>query len=102
VTGRRLAACALAVVLAAGCAACTSGQPRPAARPSPAASSPHTTPAPAAGTPALAAILPFSCPVTDISARSTLSVPAWAFLIVKNAGWVVTYELARQVVRARF
>jgi hypothetical protein len=55
VTGRRLAAYALAAVLAAGCAACTSAQPHPASRPSPAASSP----APAA-TPALAAILPFS------------------------------------------
>ncbi len=58
-TGRRIAACALAAVLAAGCAACTSTQPQPAGRPSPAASSPPTTPA-AAGTPALAAILPFS------------------------------------------
>ena len=31
VTGRRIAACALAAVLAAGCAACTSWQPQPAA-----------------------------------------------------------------------
>jgi hypothetical protein len=60
VTGRRLAACAVAAVLAAGCAACTSWQPRQAPRPSPAASSPPATPAPAAGTPAVAAILPFS------------------------------------------
>jgi len=59
VTGRRIAACALAAVLAAGCAACTSRQPQPTGRPSHVASSPPTTPA-AAGTPALAAILPFS------------------------------------------
>ena len=59
-TSRRIAACAVAAVLAAGCAACTSGQPRPAAGPSPAAGSPPVTQAPAAGTPALAAILPFS------------------------------------------
>jgi hypothetical protein len=54
-TSRRIAACAVAAVLAAGCAACTSAQPRPAA-----ASSPPAAPAPAAGTPALAALLPFS------------------------------------------
>ena len=58
-TGRRLAACAVAAVLAVGCAACTSWQPPPAPRHSHAASSPPATPGPA-GTPALAAILPFS------------------------------------------
>ena len=59
-TGRRIAAaCTLAAVLAAGCAACTRWQPQPAGRPSHAASSPPATPAPA-HTPALAAILPFS------------------------------------------
>ena len=58
-TGRRIAACALAAVLAAGCAACTSRQPQPAGRRSHAAGSPPATPA-AAATPALAAILPFS------------------------------------------
>jgi hypothetical protein len=58
VTGRRLAACTLAAVLATGCAACTSSQTQPAPRPSH-ASSPAATPT-AAGTPALAAILPFS------------------------------------------
>jgi hypothetical protein len=56
VTGRRLAACTLTAVLAIGCAACTSSQTQPAPRPSH-ASSPAAT---AAGTPALAAILPFS------------------------------------------
>jgi len=59
-TSPRIAACAAAAVLAAGCAACTSAQPRPAAGPSPAASSPPAAPTPTAGTPALAAILPFS------------------------------------------
>jgi hypothetical protein len=57
VTGRRPAACALAAVLAAGCAACTSWQPQPALRPSHAASSPPPAPG---SPPALAAILPFS------------------------------------------
>ena len=58
-TGRRLAACALAAVLAAGCVACTSAQSHPAAGLSPAASSPPAALTPAAGIPALAAILPF-------------------------------------------
>jgi hypothetical protein len=60
VTGRRItAACVLAGVLAAGCAACTSSQPQPAPQPSHAASSPPATPTPA-GSPPLAATLPFS------------------------------------------
>jgi len=59
VTGRRLAAGTLTALLVAGCAACTSGPPQLVPRPSHAASSPPATPAPA-GTPALAAILPFS------------------------------------------
>jgi hypothetical protein len=60
VTGRRItAACVLAAVLAAGCAACTSWQPRPVTRPTHVASSPPATPT-AAATPPLAAILPFS------------------------------------------
>jgi hypothetical protein len=58
-TGRRLAAFALAAVLAAGCAACTRWQPQPVTRPSRTASSRPATP-PAAATPALAVILPFS------------------------------------------
>ena len=82
VTGRRIAACALAAVLAAGCAACTSWQPRQAGRPSHAASSPPATPA-AAGTPALAAILPFSPARLQAAAvaagRFTASWDSWSW-----------------------
>jgi len=82
VTGRRLAACALAAVLAAGCAACTSGQPQPAPRSSHAASSPTATPTPA-GTPALAAILPFSPArlqaAAALAGRWTASWDAWSW-----------------------
>jgi hypothetical protein len=82
VTGRRIAACAVAAVLTAGCAACTSGQPRQALRPSHAASSPPATPA-LAGTPALAAILPFSPARLQAAAvlagRFTASWDSWSW-----------------------
>ena len=80
-TGRRIAAFAVAAVLAAGCAACTSWQPRQA-RPSHAASSPPATPGPA-GTPALAAILPFSPSRLQAAAvlagRFTASWDSWSW-----------------------
>jgi hypothetical protein len=83
VTGRRIAACALAAVLAAGCAACTSRQPRQDPPPSPAASSTTATPAPAADTPALAAILPFSPARLQAAAvlagRFTASWDSWSW-----------------------
>jgi hypothetical protein len=82
VTGRRIATCALAAVLAAGCAACTRWQPQPAGRPSHAASSPPATPA-EAGTPALAAILPFSPARLQAAAflagRFTASWDSWSW-----------------------
>jgi hypothetical protein len=82
VIGRRLAACALAAILAIGCAACTSGQPHPAGRPSHAASSPPATP-PAAGSPALAAILPFSPArlqaAVVLAGRFTASWDSWSW-----------------------
>jgi hypothetical protein len=82
VTGRRIAACALAAVLAAGCAACTSGQPQPAPRPTHAASSPLLAPAPA-GSPALAAILPFSPAqlqaAVALAGRFTASWDSWSW-----------------------
>ncbi len=81
-TGRRIAACAVAAVLAAGCAACSSWQPRQAGRPSHAASSPPATPGPA-GTPALAAILPFSPARLQAAAvlagRFTASWDSWSW-----------------------
>jgi hypothetical protein len=81
VTGRRLAACILAVVLAAGSAACTSRASPPGARP-PTASSPAATPVPA-GTPALAAILPFSPARLQAAAvlagRFTASWDSWSW-----------------------
>jgi hypothetical protein len=81
-TGRRLAACALAAVLAAGCAACTSGQPQPVTRPSRAASCRPATP-PAAAAPALAAILPFSPARLQAAAvladRFTASWDSWSW-----------------------
>ena len=82
-TSPRIAACAAAAVLAAGCAACTSAQPRPAAGPSPAASSPPAAPTPTAGTPALAAILPFSPARLQAAAvladRFTASWDSWSW-----------------------
>ena len=82
VTGRRLAACALAAVLAIGCASCTSLQTQPSSRPSPAASSPPATSAPA-GTPALASLLPFSPARLQAAAaladRFTASWDSWSW-----------------------
>ena len=79
-TGRRLAACALAAVLAAGCAACTSWQPQPAPRPSHAASTPPPAPA---STPALAAILPFRPArlqaAAALAGRFTASWHSWSW-----------------------
>jgi hypothetical protein len=81
-TSRRIAASAVAAVLAAGCAACTSAQSHPAAGPSPAASSPPAAPAPA-GTPALAAILPFSPArlqaATVLAGRFTVRWDSWSW-----------------------
>ena len=82
-TGRRIAACALAAVLAIGCAACTSLQTQPSSRPPHAASSPSATPAPAAGTRVLAAILPFSPARLQAAAvladRFTASWDSWSW-----------------------
>jgi hypothetical protein len=82
VTGRRLAACALAALLAAGCAACASWHPQPAPRPLPVASSPPAMPAPA-DTPALAAILPFSPArlraAAVLAGRFTASWDSWSW-----------------------
>jgi hypothetical protein len=82
VTGHRIAACTVAAVLAASYAACTSWQPRQAPRPSPAASSPPATPTPA-GSPALAAILPFSPSRLQAAAvlagRFTASWDSWSW-----------------------
>ncbi len=79
-TGRRLAAYIVAAVLAAGCAACTSAQPRQASRPSPAASSPAPTPA---ATLALAVLLPFSPArlqaAAVLAARFTASWDSWSW-----------------------
>ena len=90
VTGRRIAACALAAVLAAGCAACTSRQPQPAGPPPPAASSPPATPT-AAGTPALAAILPFSPPrlraAAVLAGQFTASWDSWSWR-QSQAAWL--------------
>ena len=81
-TGRRLAACVLAVVRAAGCAACTSWQPHRAPRPLHAASSPSATPAPV-GIRALASILPFSLARLQAAAvlagRFTVSWDSWSW-----------------------
>jgi hypothetical protein len=82
VTGRRLAACALVAVLAAGCAACTSGQPRQAPRPSPAASSPPAMPTTPA-TPPLGTLWPFSPARLQAAAvlagRFTVSWDSWSW-----------------------
>ena len=81
-TGRRTAACALAAVLAAGCAGCTSWQPPPASQPSRIASSRPATP-PAAAAPALAVILPFSPArlqaATVLAGRWTASWDSWSW-----------------------
>ena len=82
-TGRRLAACALAAALAAGCAARTSEPPRQAPPPSRAASSPPATPPAPAGSPALAAILPFSPArlqaAVVLASRFTASWDSWSW-----------------------
>ena len=81
-TGRRIAACALAALLIAGCAACTSGHPCQAPRPAHAASIAPATPS-AAGSPALAALLPFN-PVqlqaaAVLAGRFTASWDSWSW-----------------------
>ena len=82
-TGRRIAARTVAAVLVAGCAACTSWQPRQAPRPSHAASNPPATSAPAEGTPALDALLPFSPSRLQAAAvlagRFTASWDSWSW-----------------------
>ena len=81
-TGRRIAACAMAAVLAVACAACTSWQPQPVIQPSRTASSRPATP-PAAATPALAVILPFSPARLQVAAvlagRWTASWDSWSW-----------------------
>ena len=81
-TGRRLAACALAAVLAAGSAACTGGPPRQAPQLPHAASSRATTP-PVAASPALAALLPFSPARLQagvaLAGRFTASWDSWSW-----------------------
>jgi hypothetical protein len=82
VTGRRITTCAIAAVLAAGCAAGTSRPPQPTLRPSHAASSPPATPTPP-GTSALAAILPFSPArlqaATILAGRFTADWDSWSW-----------------------
>ncbi len=81
-TGRRLAACALAAVLVTGCAACTGWPPRHAARPSHAAGSPVARQS-AAVTPPLAVILPFSPArlqaAVVLAGRFTTSWDSWSW-----------------------
>ena len=81
-TGCRVTAFVLAAVLVGGCAACLSWQPRQVHRPSPTASSPPATPS-AAGTPALAVILPFSPArlraAAILAGRWTASWDSWSW-----------------------
>jgi hypothetical protein len=83
VTGRRIAACAMAVILAAGCAACTSRQPTQGPRPPDCAVIPPATPRAAARPSPLTAILPFSAARLEaavvLAGRFTASWDSWSW-----------------------
>jgi hypothetical protein len=105
VTGRRLAACATALIVAAGCAACTTGQPRHPPPP------PHPGPAQAscAPAPAPARLLPVSLTSLAAAARTagrfTAAYTTWGWQQPPGQ-WLArlrplaTAQLARQLTQA--
>ena len=105
-TSRRLTACAMAVIVAAGCAACTTWQPRPAPPPSP---HPACAPARPAPSPDPAALLPVSpaslAAAARTAARFAAAYTTWSWRQPPSQ-WLArlrplaTAQLARQLTQA--